>query len=450
MINARQLSLDPVDAPANDRGEPHPPGPVDASRPDRLPPLIDGDVAVKTLASAWAGDPLTMVQSPPGAGKSTLLATVASHLQVRGGFTVGLACQRTNQAIDLANKLARLAPAADTVYVGPSSGKRPRDLDDGVPHLRHVKPPEDDGGLIIVATSAKWAHVPAGDFRADMLLVDEAWQLRYADWGRIAHVADQYVLVGDPGQIAPVVTCTTRRWTSPTGPQVPAPIAIRHLRATGDHATNPVTEYTLPNTRRCGPATAAVLAPLYPFPFGSARHDRTLLIDGVPAEEFARVTVDSDAASRSDRQVAAAIAERVADLLHRGTYRDERGTIRPLRPADIGVLTAHVDQTNAVRSHLSGLVGAADEVTVDTADAIQGSEFLVALAWSPVACKAALSDFDLDTGRLCVMLSRHVTHCVWFDRVDTSARLTDAGPDSLLYRDVLGRLDATLGSTVAA
>ncbi|AXV10297.1 DNA helicase (plasmid) [Euzebya pacifica] len=445
------MSLDPVDAPANDRGEPHTSAPADASLPDRLPPLIDGDVAVKTLASAWAGDPLTMVQSPPGAGKSTLLATVASHLQVRGGFVVGIAAQRTNQAIDLANKLARLAPAADTVYVGPSSGKRPRDLEDGVPHLRHIKPPDDmANGLIIVATSAKWAHVPAGNFRADMLLVDEAWQLRYADWGRIAHVADQYVLVGDPGQIAPVVTCTTRRWTSPTGPQVPAPIAIRHLRATDDPATSPVTEYTLPNTRRCGPATAAVLAPLYPFPFGSARHDRTLLIDGAPAEEFARVSVDSNSASRSDRQVAAAIAERVAELLRVGAYRDERGNVRPLRPDDIGVLTGHVDQTNAVRSHLSGLVDGADEVTVDTADAIQGSEFLVALAWSPVACKAALNDFDLDTGRLCVMLSRHVTHCVWFDRTDTSARLTDAGADSMLYRDVLGRLDATIGSRIAA
>ena len=58
---------------------------------------------------------------------------------------------------------------------------------------------------------------------ADVLLVDEAWQCTYADLGALGALARQVVCVGDPGQVAPVVTGSTARWEgqatgpSPTG-----------------------------------------------------------------------------------------------------------------------------------------------------------------------------------------------------------------------------------------
>src|SRR5262245_51225346 len=42
--------------------------------------------------------------------------------------------------------------------------------------------------------------------------VDEAWQMTYADLGGLGPLSGQVVLVGDPGQIAPVVTGDASRW----------------------------------------------------------------------------------------------------------------------------------------------------------------------------------------------------------------------------------------------
>lgn len=59
------------------------------------------------------------------------------------------------------------------------------------------------------------------------MVVDEAWQATYADLGALGAFAPQVVCVGDPGQIDPVVTGATRRWAdTPTGPHLPAPVAL--------------------------------------------------------------------------------------------------------------------------------------------------------------------------------------------------------------------------------
>ena len=43
----------------------------------------------------------------------------------------------------------------------------------------------------------------------DVLFVDEAWQLAWADFMLLSQVAGRFVLIGDPGQIPPVVTIDT-------------------------------------------------------------------------------------------------------------------------------------------------------------------------------------------------------------------------------------------------
>ena len=59
---------------------------------------------------------------------------------------------------------------------------------------------------IVVATTARWLWVNERDYTADVCIVDEAWQMTYADLGGLGPLSAQVVLVGDPGQIAPVVT----------------------------------------------------------------------------------------------------------------------------------------------------------------------------------------------------------------------------------------------------
>ena len=76
--------------------------------------------------------------------------------------------------------------------------------------------------------------------------------MTYADLGGLNPLSAQVVLVGDPGQIAPVVTGDARRWQSwAAGPQRPAPEAL--LAAYPDA----VTQLRLPHTWRLGPDPAA-------------------------------------------------------------------------------------------------------------------------------------------------------------------------------------------------
>lgn len=85
----------------------------------------------------------------------------------------------------------------------------------------------DSGGMVRVATKSKWLFSQPERHKADVLIVDEAYQCTYADLGALGSMASQVVCVGDPGQVDPVVTEDTSRWaTSPTGPHVPAPTAL--------------------------------------------------------------------------------------------------------------------------------------------------------------------------------------------------------------------------------
>src|SRR5262245_7312386 len=98
--------------------------------------------------------------------------------------------------------------------------------------------------------------------------IDEAWQMTYGDLGGLGPLSTQVVLVGDPGQIAPVVTGDPRRWRDwSAGPQRPAPEAL--LAAYPDS----VTRLRLPHTWRLGPTTTALIQPaFYPdLPFDSRR-----------------------------------------------------------------------------------------------------------------------------------------------------------------------------------
>ncbi len=53
----------------------------------------------------------------------------------------------------------------------------------------------------------------------ELLFVDEAWQMAWCDFMLLQQVASKFVLIGDPGQIPPVVTIPTQRWeTSPRAP----------------------------------------------------------------------------------------------------------------------------------------------------------------------------------------------------------------------------------------
>ena len=167
--------------------------------------ILDDPITAGVLYSTWSGDPAVICPAAPGAGKTRLVALLAASLADRAGLRVGVAAQTREQAAEIANRLARLTDSAQLLW-GRKGSPPPVQ---GVRVVGGVgaRFPASGGG-VIVATTARWIYADHDSLGCDVMLVDEAWQATYADLGCLGAFAAQVVCVGDPGQIAPVVTLT--------------------------------------------------------------------------------------------------------------------------------------------------------------------------------------------------------------------------------------------------
>ena len=394
-----------------------PPAPA-AARPGPHPAaaIMDDPTTAGVLHSAWSGDPAVVVPSPPGAGKTRLVALLAATLAGRADLRVGIAAQTRDQAVEIARRLGALDCPARLIW----PGKHPTpDLSGGTATVvtgRSVRFPNSGGGVLI-ATTARWTYADPNVLAADVLVVDEAWQATYADVGALGAFAPQIVCVGDPGQIDPVVTGQTRRWDgSPTGPHLPAPAAL--IAAHGDA----VSVVTLRHTWRLGPATTSLIQPtFYPtLPFTSRRPPEHLSgPDGTPLPEVAAPPVTATAGPGDP------------------TLTTSDGT-RPVTPADLAVVAAHVSQAAAVRALLADL----PDVLVGTANQLQGMERPAAVVLHPLAGYRDPTAFGTALGRACVMLSRHRAHLTVVTDTATPAVLRGPDPDpaTLTHRNLLDAL----------
>lgn len=386
-----------------------------------LPAIEAGSIAAQTLALLWNGEPAVIVKAPPGGGKTAQVICIAAlsrwaHLQV------AVCCQTRTQAIDLANRLAVEATAVPIAVMEGGRGSRPAHLHPDVEYL-HAPKAKGLTDQVVISTAAKWLHV-VGRWTPDVLIVDEAWQLPAASLGTLVGPATQVCLVGDPGQIAPVIEGDTTRWaTTATGPHRPAPAALAAANPTA------VTVLTMNATRRCGPATASVIAPLYDFEFHSERPDRHITIAGVPLNEFTTLTVP-DVQTPSSPALLDTAAQRAATLAATGHVTNADGR-HPLTDHDVAVGCSHVAEVAGVAARLAATHPA---ITVDTANRLQGLEFAATVIIDPLAGVATPIDHDLDLGRLCVMLSRHSGHCTWITTPTATATLNAIPTNTITQR----------------
>jgi AAA domain len=370
-----------------------------STRPPAQAPHQADPVLAAALFAAWSGDPAVVVTSPPGAGKTRLVVYLAEQLQRRAGLVVAIAAQTRTQALDVAGRAA--SAGAHVALLGSRDAPRPAGLDPrtvflaGAAQLSHWRG-------IVVATTARWLWVHERNFNADVCLVDEAWQLTFADLGGLGPLSAQVVLVGDSGQIAPVVTGDARRWRDwSAGPHRPAPDAL--LAAYPDT----VTRLRLVHTWRLGPQTTALVQPaFYPdLAFVSVRPSRHLHIGGSPLPELVAKVV-APMAGPGDPLLALTAAERVRDLLDSGVVVADEQTAQPLEPQQVAVITPHVEQASAVAARLADVPG----VFIGTANQAQGLEREAVVVIHPLAGYREAPAFAIDPGRLCVALSRHRTH----------------------------------------
>ncbi|WP_411076845.1 AAA family ATPase [Streptomyces sp. cmx-10-25] len=363
-----------------------------------------------------------VVDSPPGAGKSTLVVRAALELAAAGRPLMVVA--QTNAQVD--DLVLRLAEKEPDLAVGRlhSSDSDPYDkaLDD-LENVRKSAKAGDLAGLpVVISTAAKWGHVKNVEPWAHAI-VDEAYQMRSDALLAVAGLFERALFVGDPGQLDPFSVVGAEQWAGLT--YDPSASAVSTLLA-----HNPeLPQHRLPVSWRL-PASAAPLVsdafyPYTPFRSGTGHGDRKLSF-GVPSDGSGPDRVLDEAAEsgwgllelparhtpRTDPEAVGAIALVVRRLLDRGgaavSERAERPV--PLTPDRIAVGTAHRDQAAAVRVALADL-GVAG-VTVDTANRLQGREYDVTVVLHPLSGRPDATAFHLETGRLCVLASRHRHACV--------------------------------------
>ncbi|MFD7402641.1 AAA domain-containing protein [Streptomyces sp. NPDC059866] len=376
-----------------------------------------------------------VVDSPPGAGKSTLVVRAALELAGTGRSLMVIA--QTNAQVD--DLVLRLAEKNPELPVGRlhSSDADPYDkaLDD-LPQVRKsAKAAELTGLPVVISTAAKWGHVKVdGPWRH--AIVDEAYQMRSDSLLAVAGLFERALFVGDPGQLDPFAIVGSEQWAGLS--YDPSASAVSTLLA-----HNPdLPQHRLPVSWRL-PASAAPLVsdafyPYTPFRSGTGHGDRRLTF-GVPSDGSGPDRVIDEAAEsgwgllelparhtpRTDPEAVRAVATVVRRLLDRGgAATSERSPeAAPLTADRIAVGTAHRDQAAAVRAALAEL-GVSD-VTVDTANRLQGREYDVTVVLHPLSGRPDATAFHLETGRLCVLASRHRHACIVVCRAGVSDLLDD-------------------------
>lgn len=353
------------------------------------------------------GGNLAVIKAPPGSGKTYMLVDVLASL-VAEGQSIALGCQTNSQSDDVSNRLAQRGVA--TVRFKSDSYTVPPDLDPAVIVVSKTNALPGGPG-VVVGTVAKWSvtNIP---MPYELFAVDEAWQMSWADLMQCAVLSENFLLIGDPGQIPPVVTIDVRRWeTSPRAPHLAAPTVI--LDEPGLETTRFVG--SLPACRRLPHEAVDFVKPFYDFDFAAyvdagtrgidlpSGHQLATLGDGRPIV----VTLPTPAngpPQEVDHDLAAAAADVVRKLLGAGAFvRDGHGPARPLTPADIAVSSTH----RVMNAALAGAMAQwAPGIRVDTPERWQGLQRPLMIAVHPLSGVTDPSAFDLETGRLCVMASR--------------------------------------------
>lgn len=378
---------------------------------------LSTDIEREFREAVAGGAPLIIVKAPPGSGKTHLLLRGVARAR-EADLRIAIGAQTNSQADDICRRLGREYGDIPVVRFA-AQGSAPLDLGASVRWVtdkNHLAP----GPCVVVATIAKWSLTNLVD-HYDILLVDEAWQMSWSDFMLCSQVAPRFALIGDPGQIPPVVPIAVNRWeTSPRAPHQPAPELIL-----ADSELTAVS-LELPACRRLPHDSVDLVRPFYDFEFASLAQpgERSILARRRSGEvqvadralallrdgSIAAVTLPTPSDGpplELDRDVVAATVQIALRALERGVevMDGSDGKKRKLRPEDIGLVATHrvvnMAMYQALPTEMRG------RVRVDTPERWQGLECKLMIMVHPLSGVLAPSAFDLETGRLCVMTSRH-------------------------------------------
>ncbi|MDF1667616.1 MAG: hypothetical protein P1V97_38115, partial [Planctomycetota bacterium] len=311
----------------------------------------------KILNTQFRGEPLVRLDSPPGAGKTGVVERLAVQSMAIQKERCMIVTQTNQQCFDVTRRLTQGFPRLSFTLFVSAKLEIPDEIRQKG-NLRLVTKTEDlpNEPCIVIANAKKWAWLSGSFLPFDLQIIDEAFQLHDAGFHLIANLARRAVLIGDPGQIDPVVTCEVERWISnPSGPHRPCPksVCARHPG---------IRRMSLPISRRLVEDTVSFIQPAFypdlPFKALAKAEDRQLEIESREAVDGIDQAMEKVASGASlvqlelaekitgeaDSELADAIVKTIRRLLERGAHVIEQGNRRKLEPSMIGVACAHVTQ----------------------------------------------------------------------------------------------------------
>jgi hypothetical protein len=393
-----------------------------------------------------------VVSAAPGSGKSVLLLKLVKQL-VTAGKRVVVATQTNSQADNLAKDWFGDVINGGSQFTRFSSSKHTRPATLAPENWSTKFGDIPSGPRVIVANAKKWAYSCATDEVENLgihtLFVDEAYQMTWSTFMQLSPLAPRVVMIGDAGQIPPVVRVESRAWdTSLMPPHWSAPQTLERLKA------NLGKRYQfeeLPTSWRIPEESLKFVQPFYenvsldPVA-ASGERGLTWHSSSMPNGEVGEVLLsgahghpvlvkvpigDEGAPQYNDNKVAKAVANILQALFNFNTEtemvsfsgeKDFRREVAPLLFKDVmiistkrsmlAVLEDAVQPTvHKYRELSESLVYSKGELNggllIDTPERTQGLQRKVVIVVHPLSGVANPTDFDLDTGRLSVMASRH-------------------------------------------
>lgn len=401
-------------------------------------PTVEEQIAearCQLLEAVARAEPLVVVKAPPGSGKTYLIREAAALIRSREG-RVAIAAQTNSQTDDICKNFAREFPQFEVVRFH-SKDMDPLPLGDSV-SWEHDKKELPNGPCVVVGTTAKWGAIDLPNV-FDYVLVDEAWQMSWSNFMLLGQVAPRFVLVGDPGQIDPVIAIDRSRWvTSDRPPFAPAPELILNAADGTDAHT-----ITLPASRRLPADSVAVVRGFYDFDFDAlakpgdrafrpaAGNDHPVdpVIDLLGTGSMAGITLPTPAEGpplEEDIELARLTASVAARLVDRGGDSTVDTSVANLEPGQIGIAATHRVMNARIAEALPAELRA--QIRVDTPERWQGLECRLMLVVHPISGVVEPSAFDLETGRLCVMASRHQVGLIVVTRDHLAETLAEYSP----------------------
>jgi hypothetical protein len=377
-----------------------------------------------------------VVDSPPGAGKSRAVVRTAIEL-ARAGEPVRVVAQTNSQVNDIVRKIAdEIVKAELDLRVGRYTARKylvPADLIRPEVFVGH-RMADLVGIPIVVATAAKWIDQPVP--KGPWAVIDEAYQMRSDTLLRLGVMFQRALFVGDPGQLDPFSVVNVERWTGLAWDPLQSAVAAM-LASNRD-----IRVFQLPYSWRLPPAaSAAVSAAFYPFaPFESApaqgprdmwfeakgfgsAYDRA--VEMAARTGWAYYELPARHTLRTDAEAVEQVVALAVRALQRGAMTRSMDDLdgRSLRPSRIAIGAAHRDQVAAITKELDRV--GAPGIRADTANRLQGAEFDLVVVLHPLSGRRDATTFHLESGRLCVLTSRHRHACIIVGRAGIAGLLDD-------------------------